>query len=343
METPALIDDNASSALFVSKRSAQVLFLLAIVLIGWSGLGTLLLAVLFSYFALDNLKWLNRRWATVAIFVVMVSVICFALVLVVNHAIKTLPQALIVAVPKMTAFAEKHGWNLPFSDWDGLKAFVSESIRGEMRYIGDFTRLAAKQFAFLVIGIVIGISIFLNPATDLNRDGYRIKTNLYTVYSEFIAGCFQSFYRSFKLVMQAQLLISAINTALTATFLILAHMPNTTTLIAITFLCGLLPIVGNLLSNSAIVAVGFTVSPELGVTSLIFLIVLHKLEYFLNSKIIGDRIKNPVWLTLIGLIIGEKLMGLTGMVLAPVVLHYLKHEASQVAVIDATTSSSKRS
>ena len=63
--------------------------------------------------------------------------------------------------------------------------------------------------------------------------------------------------------------------------------------------------------------------------ALIFLVVIHKLEYFLNSKIIGDRIKNPMWLTLIGLVIGEKLMGVPGMILAPVVLHYIKVEASR--------------
>jgi predicted PurR-regulated permease PerM len=60
--------------------------------------------------------------------------------------------------------------------------------------------------------------------------------------------------------------------------------------------------------------------------------VIHKLEYFLNSKIIGARIRNPIWLTLIGLIIGEKLMGVPGMILSPVVLNYVRVEMSKVAV-----------
>jgi predicted PurR-regulated permease PerM len=62
---------------------------------------------------------------------------------------------------------------------------------------------------------------------------------------------------------------------------------------------------------------------------LIFLVVLHKGEYFLNSKIIGDRIRNPMWLTLLGLVIGEKLMGIPGMILAPVLLHFVKVEVSR--------------
>ena len=65
-----------------------------------------------------------------------------------------------------------------------------------------------------------------------------------------------------------------------------------------------------------------------------FLVIIHKLEYFLNSKIIGRRIKNPMWLTLIGLVVGEKLMGVPGMVLAPIVLHYIKVEASKNKITD---------
>ena len=66
--------------------------------------------------------------------------------------------------------------------------------------------------------------------------------------------------------------------------------------------------------------------------ALAFLIAIHKLEYFLNSKIIGERIKNPVWLTLIALILGERLMGIPGMILAPVVLHFIKVEASSIKI-----------
>jgi predicted PurR-regulated permease PerM len=52
----------------------------------------------------------------------------------------------------------------------------------------------------------------------------------------------------------------------------------------------------------------------------------------LNSKIIGDRIRNPVWLTLISLILGERLMGIPGLILAPVVLNYLRVEMLTVEV-----------
>jgi len=109
-------------------------------------------------------------------------------------------------------------------------------------------------------------------------------------------------------------------------------MPHAPLLIAVTFICGLVPIAGNLASNTVIVFVALTVSLKLAVFGLLFLVVIHKLEYFLNSKIIGDRIRNPVWLTLIALIIGERLMGIPGLILAPVVLNYLRVEMLTVEV-----------
>jgi predicted PurR-regulated permease PerM len=74
------------------------------------------------------------------------------------------------------------------------------------------------------------------------------------------------------------------------------------------------------------------VSLKLAIGALVFLVAIHKLEYLLNSKIIGDRIRNPVWLTLIALIIGERLMGIPGLILAPIVLNYLRVEMLTVEV-----------
>jgi predicted PurR-regulated permease PerM len=129
--------------------------------------------------------------------------------------------------------------------------------------------------------------------------------------------------------MGAQMLISAINTFFTAGFLIWNDYPFVTVVIGLTFLFGMLPIVGNLLSNTLIVGIGLTISPHMAFAALMFLVILHKGEYFLNSKIIGNRIRNPMWLTLLGLVIGEKLMGIPGMILAPVILHFVKVEVSR--------------
>src|SRR2546425_1555377 len=102
--------------------------------------------------------------------------------------------------------------------------------------------------------------------------------------------------------MGAQITISLINTVLTAIFVLTIQLPYAPLAIAASFLCGLLPIIGNIISNSIIVFLAMTVSVKMALAALVFLIAIHKLEYFLNSKIIGQRIQNPVWLTLIALV-----------------------------------------
>jgi predicted PurR-regulated permease PerM len=167
---------------------------------------------------------------------------------------------------------------------------------------------------------------------QLDREGEYAPGNLYSLCCAAVAERFRAFYRSFEMVMGAQILISAINTVLTAIFVLAVGLPHPLLVIGVTFLCGLVPVVGNLVSNTIITGIAFTVSPRMALGALVFLVVIHKLEYFLNSKIIGHRIRNPLWLTLLGLVLGEILMGIPGMILAPVVLHYVKVEASAVQV-----------
>jgi len=124
----------------------------------------------------------------------------------------------------------------------------------------------------------------------------------------------------------AQVAISTINTILTAVFLHAMGFPFKNFLILTTFVCGLIPIIGNVISNIAIVSAGLTISVQLATFGLGYLVVIHKLEYILNSRIVGSSIDTPMWMTLLGLIVGEAMMGVPGVLLAPALLHYVRAE-----------------
>ena len=215
-------------------------------------------------------------------------------------------------------------------------------LRAQLGYLGNFAKIATKEFAFLLIGLVVAISLFFNSQIDLERGRHAVQNNLYSFACDEILTRFRSFFESFNRVMGAQIIISTLNTGFTAVYVLSIGLPYAALVIAVTFLCGLLPIIGNLISNTIIVALSFRISPQMAMWSLVFLVGLHKLEYFLNSKIIGDRIKNPVWLTLLGLIIGERLMGIPGMILAPVVLNFIKVEASKIEIPSRTARRAQR-
>jgi hypothetical protein len=84
----------------------------------------------------------------------------------------------------------------------------------------------------------------------------------------------------------AQVRISALNTILTTLYLTLAlplvgvHLPLAKTMLAVTFVVGLLPVVGNLVSNTIIVILSLSVSLAVAVVSLVFLVIIHKLVVY---------------------------------------------------------------
>jgi predicted PurR-regulated permease PerM len=324
-------------------RISYVFISLMFVLIVWLDLATPLLAALFSYFALEKLKIGRSKWPAVVLFVILVAGVFYGFVFFIRQAVDALPKIADTSIPQIVEYARKQGIELPDVEaesidgeqrpgggWKSLKEIVIVTVKNQLRYLGNFAKIATKEFIFLIIGFVVAISLFLNSKIDLERERHLLQNNLYTLCSDEIAERFRRLYISFATVMGAQITISVINTALTGIFITIISLPYAAVVIGVTFLCGLLPIIGNIISNSVIVGIGFTISPKLAFAALIFLIALHKLEYFLNSKIIGDRIKNPVWLTLIALILGERLMGIQGMILAPVILKYVKLESSQI-------------
>ncbi len=73
------------------------------------------------------------------------------------------------------------------------------------------------------------------------------------------------------------------------------HLPLSKTLVLITFIAGLLPVVGNIISNTIISIVALSVSFYVAVAALLYLIVIHKLEYFLNARIVGGEIQARAW------------------------------------------------
>jgi predicted PurR-regulated permease PerM len=234
-------------------------------------------------------------------------------------------------------FANNQGLDAPFDDPEGFKTYALQAVESQLHFLARFAQVFTKEFIYVIIALVATCGIFSTRRIDLGTESYKLRNNLYSGFTLKLEERFSNFFKSFHTVMGAQVVISLVNTFFTGLFIVGlslfgAPLPYSFVLIVVTFLCGLLPIVGNLISNTVIFGIGLTQSVQLGVISLSYLIILHKFEYFLNSKIIGGRIKNPMWLTLLSLLIGERLAGIPGMILAPVILNYCKLEGSKIEV-----------
>jgi len=315
-------------------RISYVIIAVLLALVGLLHLATLALTTLFGYFALRQFSFGRSKALGVALYLIAVGAVGYGLFYFSRQAYIALPRIAETTIPAVVGYAEKQGLELPFTDYASLKTLALNGVKEEFANVGRYARRAIFEFAMLLVGLVVSMGLFLNATWQREGDPHAVKDSLYSLVSQEVAIRFRTFYRSFATVIGAQIVVSTINTGLTSVFLLWNGYPYGMVIIVLTFLCGLLPIIGNLLSNTLIVGVAFTLSPRTALFALIFLVVIHKLEYFLNSKIIGDRIKNPMWLTLLGLVLGEKLMGIPGMILAPVVLHYIKVEASKNKITD---------
>lgn len=215
-----------------------------------------------------------------------------------------------------------HQW-IPEADATALQTLAANWLREhsvEMRTIGGET---LRTLMHLLVGMLIGAFISLHEAKDnipLGPLGMALKQRAIWLAD------------AFRRVVFAQIRIAGINAALTALYLLVVlplmgiHLPMAKTLVAATFVFGLIPVLGNLLSNSAIVIISLSVSPLLAVVSLVFLVVLHKFEYFLNAKIVGHQINAAIWELLLAMFLLESIFGVTGVVAAPIYYAYLKKE-----------------
>ncbi|MBV8518576.1 MAG: AI-2E family transporter [Acidobacteria bacterium] len=147
------------------------------------------------------------------------------------------------------------------------------------------------------------------------------------------------FAEAFSQIAVAQVKISAVNTSLTGIYLLVVlplfgiEIPFRTTLVVITFLCGLIPVLGNLISNTVITILSMGVSMGTAFASLAFLVVIHKLEYLINSRIVGGETDSQAWEILLAIIVGEAAFGVSGVVMAPIVYAFIKRELREHALV----------
>ncbi len=208
------------------------------------------------------------------------------------------------------------------ADADTLREALAGFLRDHAAEFKAAGGHAGKALAHILAGLAIGVlAAFHHPDPEGPKP-----------LAEALGGRLQRLLQAFEAVVYAQVKISAINTALTAFYLYLAlplfgvTLPLRSTLVGVTFLAGLLPVLGNVLSNTAVVLISLGTGPGVAAASLAYLVVIHKLEYFVNARIVGSRIHAQTWEVIASMILMEIAFGTTGLVLAPILYAYLKGE-----------------
>lgn len=244
-----------------------------------------------------------------------------------------LQQMALVLEQLRTALPPLIADHLPAS-LDALRELAATWLRehsGQVELWGGHT---LRGIGYVIAGTVIGAL----AAMQLPAQAPPVSQTAPLVFA--LRGSFDELVESFANVVFSQLRISAINTALTAVLLLAImpmvgrSLPMTGTLLVLTFITGLIPVVGNLISNTVIVIIALSSSLVDSGLALAWLVGIHKLEYFLNAHIIGTRIRAHAWELLTMMLVMESLMGLAGLVSAPIIYAQLKRRLHQHGWID---------
>ncbi|KAB5620737.1 hypothetical protein F7234_20470 [Pseudomonas putida] len=211
-----------------------------------------------------------------------------------------------------------------------FKVAIGDWIRSHLSDLQLVGKGMAHMFVTLLIGMILGAIIALQRIPDLSR-----RKPLAAALFERLSLLVQAF----RNIVFAQIKISLLNTAFTGIFLAVVlplfdvHLPLTKTLIVLTFLLGLLPVIGNLMSNTLITIVGLSLSIWVAAAALGYLIVIHKVEYFLNARIVGGQISAKSWELLLAMLVFEAAFGLPGVVAGPIYYAYLKSELRRMELV----------
>lgn len=209
------------------------------------------------------------------------------------------------------------------ADAVALQQAVTNWLRSHAQDIQFLGKEAGRHIAHMLIAMVIGGMLALREATQREH---------FPPFARSLVDRASLFSDAFRNIVFAQVRISAINAAFTGIYLAVVlpmlgvELPFTKTLILITFIVGLLPVVGNLISNTVIVVVSMSHSLGVALGSLLFLVVIHKLEYFLNARIVGGQIRAQAWELLVAMLTMEAAFGIAGIIAAPIYYAYIKSE-----------------
>ncbi len=216
---------------------------------------------------------------------------------------------------------------------DGVDS-LKDLLAGWLREHGAEAKLlsteAGQLIVHLLLGMIIGSMVALQDVND-----HQQRRVFAAALQQRVANLGEMFHK----IVFAQVKISLINTLFSAIYLAVilplagVHLPLTKSMIAITFLVGLIPVAGNIVSNTVIVIVSLSHSPQIAAISLAYMVVIHKLEYFLNARIIGAKVNAKSWELLTAILVMETLFGLPGVVAAPVFYAYVKKELSDRALV----------
>ena len=152
------------------ERISYGLMIALLAMVGLLHLAALVIAALFGYFALQCFTIRGRKGLAVALYVLLAVGILVGFYFFAKRAYVTLPGIVEKTIPAVVGWAEQRGLDLPFTDFEDLKAQAMAEVKESFANIARSVRGAVFQIVSLIIGVVMPVSLFLNARWQRDDD-----------------------------------------------------------------------------------------------------------------------------------------------------------------------------
>ncbi|GHU63384.1 AI-2E family transporter [Clostridia bacterium] len=214
-------------------------------------------------------------------------------------------------------------WLVTQINFDSILGSIGSAIMSFMT-----TSLGPAVLNFL-IALLISF-LLLSEKNRIRAIGTSMETSRIAFVYRYIKLFFVSFCDTFGKVMKVQVIVAAINCAVSMTYLSIAGFPYIIVLGIMIFILGLIPVLGVFISMVPLLIIAFNVGGFAKIIEVVIMVVIiHCIEaYFLNPRLMSRRTSLPVSIVFVVLIISEKYIGAWGMLIGVPIFIYLMNVLS---------------
>lgn len=259
-----------------------------------------------------------------------------------ENKVEQMLHSIILILEDSRTWLPQNIWDLIPKDVLALKNVLIELLRKHTDLIATYGKGFFKFVGLTLVGLIIGIIFSFNKKLlphiqkDLASGESILKEGDTSLIpspvsdAQLLKNHIKSFANSFKIIIFSQFWVAIFNTGASILYLSVllplfdVHVPYRNVAIIITFCASLIPILGNLISNTLIVLLSLTVSLKVAICSLFYLMFIHKFEYLIVARVFGGQIQCKIWEILCAIIFMEALFGITGLIMAPVIYTFIK-------------------
>ena len=202
-----------------------------------------------------------------------------------------------------------------------LDAQIKTAVAQAVNYISSVGAMGLNIFLSFLLSF-----FYTSQVEQMNVFGRQFLDSSYGWLFDDLRYYGQKFVNTFGVVIEAQLMIAVVNTALTTITLLFMKMPSVIALAVMVFILSLIPVAGVIISLIPLSFIGYSVGGiRYVVYIIIMIIIIHMIEtYFLNPQFMSSMTHLPIFFTFVILIVSEELIGTWGLIIGiPIFVFFL--------------------